>query len=192
MWKPVQFDSTLGRRCGADEPRPGRSWLPLQDTRQAQVLYPSSSAPWRQLAPAARTVIRRRSLVLADVDSNDPRGKRGVPHAGRLCEGVPYGSDGGQPGADRILVRGPVSLNRTQKSTGAHVSIALQSTEARATLDGLARCGWKWSNNGRAELIREAYEMARKVIDLNPSSGRLLIGNRDDDEGGGAIDPRQP
>jgi predicted metalloprotease with PDZ domain len=174
MWSPDQFRDELAVVASQMSHIPGRSWRSLQDTAdEASRLYltPRAWANWRREVD----FYEEGSLIWLDADTTIREASAGTRSLDDFARAF-YGIDDARIAPVAYSFEDIVAaLNQVQKyDWRGFLNQRLQSTNAAAPLDGLARAGWKLVYTEEPSGYSKALEKARHTIDLGASMGFVI------------------
>ena len=171
MWTPEQFRDAIADTASAMANTPGRTWRPLQDTAdEAQILYytPRAWSNWRREVD----FYAEGSLIWLDIDTRIRERSGGTRSLDDFIKAF-YGVDDGSYAVKTYDIDDVVAaLNAVQPDDWkTFLRQRLDSTDARAPLDGLARGGWQLSYTDTPSPYFAAGEKRGKRVDLLASVG---------------------
>jgi len=184
LWTREEFRENLAHLAAYLDHRPGRTWRSLADTAvAAQILYgaPREWTAWRRgvdfydesvlIWLEADVIIRRQS-----------QGQRSVDDFCRLFLGGQSGPPEVKPYTFEDLV---AALNEVAPyDWRAFFTARLNSTAARAPLEGLEGSGWRLIYTATPNDLLQAAEKEQDFIDLSHSMGLVLKHQEGDAENG--------
>jgi predicted metalloprotease with PDZ domain len=168
---PQEFLDSLAYEAAALDHEAGRTWRPLEDTAvAAQVLY-SARADYSDFRRGT-DFYEEGTLIWLDVDTTLRRlskGKKSLEDFCRAFEGAPGAGPEVKPYTFDDVAR---TLNAVQPyDWAAFLKARLESTSARAPLDGITNGGYKLVYTEERSDLWRTREDTRKTIDLSYSLG---------------------
>ena len=179
LWTAQDFLDSLARDAAALDHEAGRTWRPLEDTAvAAQVLYDSRPdyADFRR----GTDFYEEGTLIWLDVDvtlRTLTKNKKSIEDFCRAFHGGPNTGPEVRPYTFEDVVR---TLNTVHAFDWASfLNQRLQSTSARAPLDGIFNGGYKLVYTEERSDYWKARESTSKVVDLSYSLGLSARDNGD-------------
>ncbi len=171
MWTPEQFRDAMAETAASMSNTPGRTWRPVQDTAdEAQILYytPRAWRNWRREVD----FYPEGALIWLDADTRIRElsgGTRSLDDFIKAFYGVDDGSHAVKTyGFDDVVA----ALNAVQPyDWKTFFRQRLDSTDAKAPLDGVIRGGWELSYSDTPSDFFKAGEKRGKHVDLLASIG---------------------
>jgi predicted metalloprotease with PDZ domain len=179
LWTAQDFLDSLARDAAALDRETGRTWRPLADTAvAAQVLYDARSdyADFRR----GTDFYEEGTLIWLDVDvtlRTLSKGRKSIEDFCRAFEGGPGAAPEVKPYTFDDVVR---ALNTVHAFDWASfLNQRLESTSARAPLDGILNGGYKLVYTEERSDFWKARESTHKAVDLSYSLGLSARDNGD-------------
>ncbi len=178
LLRPEQAHDALAAIAARLDHEPGRIWRPLQDTaNDAPILYmaPPQWSNWRREVDFYDESV----LIWLEADTiirQQTQNRKSLDDFCKLFHGAPSLPAGQVPTVKTYTFEDVVnSMNQVAPyDWRGFFRARLDSTAARAPLDGIENSGWKLVYNVVESEVLKAAETERKALDLRYSLGLLL------------------